>query len=57
MSKPRTPCRMPPHLTRGDCNAERCRLRSPQRCSHKAIARCVPRFSVQRPPAARGETP
>ncbi len=34
--------------------SERCGWRSPQRWSHKADARCLPRFLMEAPPAARG---
>ncbi len=46
----RTRCRMPPHQPAGIAKRA---VRSPQRRCHKAVARCVPRFLTEVPPASR----
>ncbi len=46
-----------PSPTRGDSKASGVVGGSPQRWSHKADARCVPRFLTGVPPAARGARP
>ncbi len=53
----RTTCRMPPSPIRGDCNASGVFSGSPQRWYHKGSIRCLPRFLMEVPPAARGRVP
>ena len=49
----RTPCWMPPHQPAASAE----RVWSPQRRSHKEDIRCLPRFLIEVPPAARGRGP